>query len=67
MLVEILYFDGCPNHQGARELVEKVSDRRGIAPEIRIWPSLGDGLKAVPCGPYGTRMMPATMTRRARR
>ena len=36
MLVEILYFDGCPNHQGARELVEKVSDQLGIAPEIRM-------------------------------
>ena len=36
MRVEILYFDGCPNHHGARELVERVSSELGIAPEIRM-------------------------------
>lgn len=36
MLVEILYFDGCPNHEAARELVERVSGDFDVEPEIRI-------------------------------
>ena len=36
MRVEILYFDGCPNHHGARELVQQVSSELGVAPEIRM-------------------------------
>jgi hypothetical protein len=35
-LVEILYFDGCPNHEGARTLVERVSRQLGIEPELRL-------------------------------
>jgi hypothetical protein len=35
-LVEILYFDGCPNHEPARALVERVSSELGIEPEIRV-------------------------------
>ena len=35
-LVEILYFDGCPNHEGARELVEGIAAELGIEPEIRL-------------------------------
>ena len=35
-LVEILYFDGCPNHEGARELVERVAGELGLDPEIRL-------------------------------
>jgi hypothetical protein len=35
-LVEILYFDGCPNHQETRELVERVSDELGLRPELRL-------------------------------
>jgi len=35
-LVEILYFEGCPNHQGARELVERVAADLGIEPEVRL-------------------------------
>ena len=35
-LVEILYFDGCPNHQLAVALVERVSDELGLEPEIRL-------------------------------
>ena len=35
-LVEILYFDGCPNQQGARELVERVSSELGVEPELRL-------------------------------
>ncbi len=36
MIVEILYFDGCPNYRDARALVERVSDELGIEPEIRM-------------------------------
>ena len=35
-LVEILYFDGCPNHEGARALVERVSRELGVDPELRL-------------------------------
>jgi hypothetical protein len=35
-LVEILYFDGCPNYEGARTLVERVSQRLGIETELRL-------------------------------
>ena len=34
-LVEILYFDGCPNHKAARALVEHVAAELGVAPELR--------------------------------
>jgi glutaredoxin len=36
MLVEILYFDGCPNCQAVRELVERVITELAISPEIRL-------------------------------
>ncbi len=35
-LVEILYFDGCPNHHPAIALVERVSRELGIEPDIRL-------------------------------
>jgi hypothetical protein len=35
-LVEILYFDGCPNHEGALALVERVAGDLGLEPEIRL-------------------------------
>lgn len=35
-LVEILSFAGCPNHQGAIALVERVSAELGLDPEIRV-------------------------------
>jgi hypothetical protein len=35
-LVEILYFDGCPNHGPAIALVERISRRLGIEPEVRL-------------------------------
>jgi hypothetical protein len=34
-LVEILYFDGCPNHEGALALVEKVAGEIGVEADIR--------------------------------
>ena len=34
--VEILYFDGCPNHEGARELMERVSHALGVEPELGL-------------------------------
>ncbi|MHB8468712.1 MAG: DF family (seleno)protein [Gaiellaceae bacterium] len=36
VLVEILYFDGCPNHRAAVALVERVSRELGIEPELRL-------------------------------
>ena len=36
MLVEILYFDGCPNHHPAIALVERLSRELGIAPDLRL-------------------------------
>lgn len=35
-LVEILYFDCCPNHRPAIELVERVSRGLGLDPELRL-------------------------------
>ncbi len=35
-LVEIFSFDGCPNHDSAVALVERVSDELGLEPEIRL-------------------------------
>ena len=34
--VEILYFDGCPNHEPAQALVERVAAQLRIEPEIRL-------------------------------
>lgn len=35
-LVEILYFDGCPNHEGAVAIVKRVATELGIDPELRL-------------------------------
>ena len=35
-LVEILYFDGCPNHEAARALVAGVSRELGVDPQLRL-------------------------------
>jgi len=35
-VVEILYFDGCPNYEGARELVERVAADLRIEPDVRL-------------------------------
>lgn len=34
--VEILYFDGCPNHEPARALVERVAAELGARPAIAL-------------------------------
>jgi hypothetical protein len=34
--VEILYFEGCPNYQATRELVERIAAEEGIVPTIRL-------------------------------
>jgi hypothetical protein len=34
--VEILYFEGCPNHEPARKLVKRVAAQLRIEPEIRL-------------------------------
>jgi hypothetical protein len=36
MIIEILYFDGCPNYQPARALIEEVAVELGIVPKIRM-------------------------------
>ncbi len=35
-VVEILYFEGCPNHAGAHALVERVAGELGVDAEIRM-------------------------------
>jgi hypothetical protein len=34
--VEILYFEGCPNHEPALELVEQVAAELGLQPAIEL-------------------------------
>jgi hypothetical protein len=34
--VEILYFEGCPNHEPARTLVERLATQLRIEPEIEL-------------------------------
>ena len=34
--VEILYFDGCPNHEPARALVERLASALRVEPEIEL-------------------------------
>ena len=34
--VEILYFEGCPNHEGARALVERIAAELRVEPEIDL-------------------------------
>ena len=34
--VEILYFDGCPNHGPARALVERLTSELHVEPEIEL-------------------------------
>lgn len=34
--VEVLYFDGCPNHDPAVALVERVAAELGLKPQIRL-------------------------------
>ena len=35
-LVEVLYFDGCPNHPKAQALVERVSADLGLSVELQL-------------------------------
>ena len=35
-LVEILYFDGCPNHSKVHSLVERVAGELGMEPRVRL-------------------------------
>jgi hypothetical protein len=35
MIVDILYFEGCPNHARARDLVERILSDHGSTAEIR--------------------------------
>ncbi len=35
-LVEVLYFDGCPNHPSAQALVERISAEVGVSVELEL-------------------------------
>ena len=35
-IVELLYFEGCPNHHAARELVERIATEEGVVPDVRL-------------------------------
>lgn len=35
MIIDVLYFEGCPNRAPARELVERVLSEHGLTAEIR--------------------------------
>lgn len=35
-IVEILYFEGCPNHHAARELVERIATEEGLEVDLRL-------------------------------
>ena len=34
--MELLYFDGCPNHLGTKELVERVATEVGVDLDLRL-------------------------------
>lgn len=34
--VEVLYFDGCPNHEPAIALIERLGRELGLEPEVRL-------------------------------
>jgi hypothetical protein len=34
--VEILYVEGCPNHDGTHALVERIAAELGIAPQVEL-------------------------------
>ena len=36
MTVEVLYWEGCPSHDEARELLEEVLRERGLDPRVEI-------------------------------
>lgn len=36
MLVEVLYFDGCPNHEATRARVERIVDELGVSADVRV-------------------------------
>ena len=36
VVVEVLYFDGCPNHESALELIERLGRELGVEPEVRL-------------------------------
>lgn len=36
LIVEVLYFDGCPNHAPAQALVERVSTEVGVSVELKL-------------------------------
>jgi hypothetical protein len=35
-IVELLYFEGCPNHHAARQLVERIAIEEGAVADVRL-------------------------------
>jgi hypothetical protein len=35
-VVELLYFEGCPSHEAARELIERIAVEEAIDSEVRL-------------------------------
>lgn len=35
-VIDLLYFEGCPNHEAARELIERIADEEAIDLELRL-------------------------------
>jgi hypothetical protein len=48
-VVEVLYFDGCPNYVAAREMVEAVAAEMEVSPDLRLieveTPEAAEGLR----------------------
>ena len=36
LIVDVLYFEGCPNYPGAGALAERVGNELGIDPQVRL-------------------------------
>jgi hypothetical protein len=36
LIVELLYFEGCPNHHAARQLVERIAIEEGAVADVRL-------------------------------
>ncbi|MBI3473013.1 MAG: hypothetical protein HY013_16780 [Candidatus Solibacter usitatus] len=53
MKIEILYFDGCPNHQPAVERVKEVLKEEGLAAEV-VEVNVGDDASARSLGFQGS-------------
>lgn len=35
-VVDLLYFEGCPNHEAARDLIARIAGEEAVDPEVRL-------------------------------